>query len=189
MEPERYARMLSLFKILADDTRLRILGMVGEKPCTVEELATRLGLKEPTVSHHLQRLREAQLVTMQPDKNSRLYSLAPQTLSRLSRELLQLESVAAPEDDTPERSWERKVLETFLVDGRLVRIPASRKKREVILRWLANQFQPQQRYPEKEVNALLGRFHQDVATLRRELIGYGWLAREHQIYWKPEIEA
>jgi hypothetical protein len=34
----------------------------------------------------------------------------------------------------------------------------------------------------------LGRFHEDTATLRRELVDYGWLKREGGggAYWKPE---
>lgn len=186
MDLERYQQMLALFKVLADDTRLRILGMVGEKPCSVEELATRLQLKEPTVSHHLQRLKEAKLVEARADKNARLYELRPQALHDLSRELLKIEEVTAPEAEQADVVWEDKVMQTFLVAGRLSRIPASRKKREVVLRWLAAQFESDRRYSEKEVNQLLGQYHEDVATLRRELIGYGWLARENQIYWKPE---
>ncbi|HEY9842215.1 MAG: metalloregulator ArsR/SmtB family transcription factor [Candidatus Sericytochromatia bacterium] len=186
MDPERYQRMLALFKVLADDTRLRILGMVGEKPCAVEELAARLGLKEPTVSHHLNRLREAELVEVERDKNSRLYRLSPKSLHELSRELLAIDEVVAPEQAQADSVWEEKVLQTFLVNGRLSRIPASRKKREVILLWLARQFEPQRRYSEREVNQLLGSYHEDVATLRRELIGYGWLQRENQIYWQEE---
>ena len=51
---------------------------------------------------------------------------------------------------------------------RLKEIPASRKKREVILRWLAERFEVRRRYSEAEVNELLQRYHPDSATLRRE---------------------
>ncbi|PKL76532.1 MAG: ArsR family transcriptional regulator [Candidatus Melainabacteria bacterium HGW-Melainabacteria-1] len=189
MDPERYERMLSLFKVLADDTRLRILGMVAERPCTVEELAVRLKLKEPTVSHHLSRLREAGLVAVERDKNARLYRLTPESLHGLSRELLSLEEVASPELAQSESLWEDKILANFVQDGRLNRIPASRKKREVILRWLLKQFQPSRRYSEREVNQVLNQYHEDVATLRRELVGYGWLQRENQVYWLTEQSA
>ncbi len=186
MDLERYHRMLALFKVLADDTRLRILGMVAEKPCTVEELAARLQLKESTVSHHLQRLREAELVSMERDKNARLYQFQNEQLHQLSREMLSLDHVTAPEPPQSESIWEDKVLQTFLVDGKLSKIPATRKKREVILRWLVTHFEAQRRYSEKEVNQLIAQYHEDVATLRRELIGYGWLKRENQIYWLPD---
>jgi hypothetical protein len=37
-------------------------------------------------------------------------------------------------------------------------------------------------YDEREVNAILGRAHDDVATLRRELVGYGFMSRARGTY-------
>ena len=92
----------------------------------------------------------------------------------------------APADD----AWETKVLASYLgADGRLAAIPASRRKRLIVLRWLARQFQPDRRYREAEVNEILQRRHWDSATLRRELIGSGMMAREAGVYWlTPECE-
>ena len=65
-----------------------------------------------------------------------------------------------------------KVLRAFLdEDGRLRSIPASRAKRAVILEHLAGQLESGRTYREPELNAVLRRFHDDVATLRRELVG------------------
>lgn len=57
------------------------------------------------------------------------------------------------------------MLATYLVDGRLTKIPATRKKREVILRWLAAQFEEGVRYPEAQANEIIKRYHPDAATL------------------------
>ena len=65
-----------------------------------------------------------------------------------------------------------KVLQTFLDDdGRLRSIPASRAKRAVVLEYLADQLEAGRTYRERELNTVLRRFHDDVATLRRELVG------------------
>jgi excisionase family DNA binding protein len=65
-----------------------------------------------------------------------------------------------------------KVLRTFLDDdGRLRSIPVSRAKRAVVLEYLADQLEAGRTYRERELNAVLRRFHDDVATLRRELVG------------------
>ncbi|MGA2488882.1 MAG: DUF2087 domain-containing protein, partial [Anaerolineales bacterium] len=53
-----------------------------------------------------------------------------------------------------------------------------RRKLEVILRYLAKNFEPGVSYSEKQVNQSLARFHEDTATLRRELVGYGLMKRE-----------
>jgi hypothetical protein len=83
-----------------------------------------------------------------------------------------------------------KVLASFVGEtGNLAVIPASRRKRRIVLRWLAEQFEEGRRYRESEVNELLQRRHWDCATLRRELIGYGMLGRDAGTYWrKPPAE-
>jgi len=53
-----------------------------------------------------------------------------------------------------------------------------------VLRHIAHSFEQGTRYSERQVNEILARFHEDTATLRRELVGYGWLARERGQYWR-----
>lgn len=58
MEPqtERMERLLSFFKLLADEKRLQIVGLLARQACPVEEMAAITGLSSATVSHHLARL-------------------------------------------------------------------------------------------------------------------------------------
>jgi hypothetical protein len=78
-----------------------------------------------------------------------------------------------------------EVLRRFLDDdGRLRSIPARRGKRLVVLDRLAQVFDPGERYPEPDVNALLRTFHPDVAALRRYLVDEGFLTREAGVYWR-----
>ena len=78
--------------------------------------------------------------------------------------------------------WERKVLRTFLDGQRLRQIPARWKKREVILRWLIERFEPGVEYSEQDVNRILKENHPDSATLRREFVVHGFMDRNHSIY-------
>jgi len=83
-------------------------------------------------------------------------------------------------------AYDRKIMRDFLVDGRLKVVPSQRKKRDVILRYLVTFFEPGRRYAEREVNEILGRVHEDYATLRRELVDTGRLERDHDVYWRVE---
>ena len=74
----------------------------------------------------------------------------------------------------------------FLNGDELKEIPASRKKRLVILRWLVNKFDFGVQYPEAQVNEIIKRHHPDFATLRREFIGNGLMERENAVYWRVE---
>lgn len=186
---ERVTTLLRALKTLADLSRLRILGAVATRERTVEELADLLELKAPTVSHHLARLRELDLVETRADGVTRWNRLNQAGIERLAKLLAAPEMVATAAADLEGATWERKVLRDFLDASeppRLREIPAQRKKRQVILRWLADQFEWDRDYSEKEVNAALKRRHDDTATLRRELIGERLMARDSGRYWRSE---
>ncbi|WP_214414504.1 DUF2087 domain-containing protein [Sphaerisporangium fuscum] len=81
-------------------------------------------------------------------------------------------------------SPEDRVVQTFLVGGRLRAIPSRRDKRLVVLDYIARLFEPGVRYPEKDVNVVLRAFHDDYAALRRYLVDEGLLSRENNVYWR-----
>jgi hypothetical protein len=49
---------------------------------------------------------------------------------------------------------------------------------EAVLRHIVKSFEPGKYYSEKQVNKILSAFHEDTASLRRELVGYGLMERE-----------
>ncbi len=65
----------------------------------------------------------------------------------------------------------------FSSDGRLKSLPSSRQKREGVLGRLVTAFEPDRTYTEREVNSVIRGFHDDVATIRRELISSKLLVR------------
>ena len=176
--------LLAFFKALAHESRLRIVGLLAYGERSVQELATLLDLKEPTVSHHLAILRAQGLVSARAEGTTRWHKLDLDMLEGLSRRVLETPVTADAEPET----WDAKVLRGFVdAEGRLHTIPASRRKRGVVLRWLMTGFEPRRRYPEAQVNAILQAKHWDSATLRRELVGHRMLARESGVYWRlPE---
>ncbi|HWF75747.1 MAG TPA: metalloregulator ArsR/SmtB family transcription factor [Caulobacteraceae bacterium] len=186
------ATLLAFFKAMANESRLRIVGLLAERERSVQELAALLELKEPTISHHLAALKACGLVSARAEGVVRWHALRLGTLTELNRSLLdQQGGVALAREVTPaENAWEAKVLASYVgPDGKLDAIPASRRKRLIVLKWLARQFQLGRRYREAEVNETLQRRHWDCATLRRELIGYGMMGREAGVYWlRPEAE-
>jgi DNA-binding transcriptional ArsR family regulator len=186
MGDEEQQIALQFFRALADESRLKIVGLLANGERSVDALADALHLKAPTVSHHLAKLREAGLVQMRAEGTVHLYRLNSDGLRRMSRDLLTPERIASLADNVEGDAYERKVLQQSFEGERLKQIPASRKKRDVILNWLAGRFEPGRRYPEKEVNAILQRHHEDASTLRRELIDGGWMERENNVYWLVE---
>ena len=184
MEKEQFQTLLNFFKVLANESRLKILGILASRECSVEELAALLQLKEPTVSHHLTKLKELNLVNMRPEGNTHLYQLDSEALQSISKEIFTPDNMASLAEDVESQVWESKVLKNYMEGDRLKEIPASRKKRLVILKWLVSQFEMGVSYPERAVNETIQRYHPDCATLRRELIGYQLMQRENGVYWR-----
>jgi len=174
--------LLAFFKALSDENRLRLVGILIDRSATVEELSEALGLGPPTVSHHLKQLSKAGLVSAAVDGHYHVYSLKIDTLHSMAGSLLDRKLLAEVARPAAPDAFDAKVLKDFLVDGRIKTIPSQRKKREVLLRYLINSFEPGRRYSEKEVSAILAPFHEDVATLRRELVGYDMMTREDGVY-------
>jgi predicted transcriptional regulator len=184
-EAQGRRELVAFFKALADENRLKIVGLLARQPQSVEELAANLGLSSPTVSHHLQRLLRADLVEARALQYYNVYALRPETLRRMAEQLLSAESIKATTAEPDLDGYTAKVLGDYLVNGRLKTIPAQLKKRQVILRRLADEFAKGRRYPEKRVNEILKAFPEDYATLRRELVNQKLLAREQGYCFRP----
>ncbi len=180
--------LLIFFKALADANRLKIVGLLAERPLTVEQIAQMLSIRQSTVSHHLAQLSAAGLVSARAVSYYSVYQLEIEALEKMARRLLSRQELVAVAAQVDVDAYDRKVIGDYLLpDGRLKVIPAQRKKLEVVLRHIACSFEPGQRYSEKQVNEILSRFHADTATLRRELVGYHLLERAGGggDYWRP----
>jgi len=75
--------MLTIFDIVADPTRRRLLDLLRERPRLVGELTGALAISQPGVSKHLRVLRAAGLVDVRQDAQRRWYELRPEPLAEV----------------------------------------------------------------------------------------------------------
>lgn len=68
------------FAVLAEPSRLTLLGALLEGEASVNTLVAASGMSQPVVSKHLKILREAGLVSVRPDGQRRLYRLRVEPL-------------------------------------------------------------------------------------------------------------
>ncbi len=171
------------FQALSHPARLNLLRLTWAEALSGEHLARLLNLAPATVSHHLSLLAEAGLVSAEPSGHQRLFRANHAALN------VPLDSLVRGVADVPpaEDPYRERVPRAFFKEGKLTQIPGQRKKRDVILRELANLFEPGERHSEKEVNGRLGEYHPDFFTLRRELVGLGLLERQSGVYWRPTV--
>jgi DNA-binding transcriptional ArsR family regulator len=181
--------LVEFFKALGDGNRLRIVGLLSERPYTVEQLGESLGIGVSTVSHHLGRLARIGLVDTRTESYYTLYALRPKVLADMAKKLLAHAEPARPPAEEQLEAFDRKVLATFTSsDGRILAFPTQEKKVHVLLRHVLPAFSYGVRYPEKRVNEILSRYSDDVARLRRWFVEYGYMKREGGggKYWRTE---
>ncbi len=184
LSAEEMKSLVVIGRALADPTRIRILGLLAERPMYGQELAKVLDVKPPTVSHHIAPLVNAGLVYVRRENNYHYYELDSDGIQHLADSTQHIARLLFASNPLPPKSDERaRVVATFIKDGRLVSIPAQYKKRRYVMEELARSFEWGRLYDEKEVNAILKTFHDDVASLRREFIDQRIMLRENGRYW------
>ena len=179
--------LLNFFKALADANRLKIIGLLAQRPHSVEELAALLGLSSSTASHHLARLAGAGLVAARTEGHYYFYALQTEVLKEMAQRLLREENLPRLSEGADQDAYTRKVLETFIdSQGCITAFPAQEKKFLVLLNYVVQAFEPEQRYTEKQVNEILLSYNEDTASLRRGMIEYHLMAREGGggSYWR-----
>ncbi len=179
--------LVQFFKALSDENRLKIVGLLARDSYSGEALAALLEVTPATVSHHLARLAEAGLVSAHMEGHAKRYRLRTDVLHAMASSLLAREALPEAAQAVGAATYDRKVLNDFLLpDGSLKKIPAQQKKLLAVLRHLLREFEPGRTYPEKQVNAILARFHPDTASLRRAMIEYKLMARASGKYWRAD---
>ncbi len=75
----------AVFKALGDPYRMKIIALLGEKECTVEQLKEGTGISQSSTSQHLKVLHSANLVAFKKHGNFRIYSLQREQLAKAMR--------------------------------------------------------------------------------------------------------
>src|SRR5690554_1761508 len=117
---------------MSDESRLKIIGLLSTGERSVGELAELLGLQEPTISHHLGRLRGLGLVDVRAEGTSRIYWLNRKRLEALNRELLRVDEADSWIGEGDMDEAERKIISAYVENGRLKQLPSKQKKLLVI---------------------------------------------------------
>lgn len=85
-------------KALASPKRREILRMLSEKRLTAGEIAEAFNISKPSISHHLNDLKNAELVSAQRDGQNIIYSLNSSVVQEVVQELMDLFNVGEEEN-------------------------------------------------------------------------------------------
>jgi hypothetical protein len=171
---------VTLIGLLAEPERLRAFAAVVVGATSADDVARISGLDGAAARRALERLSARGLVRTAPDGGLVAHEQAFKAAARAAAAAKVVE-----EDDFGDvPPADAAVLRSFVKEGRLVRIPAQKGKRRVILNWISTRFEPGVRYEERVVSDMLAEIHADYASLRRYLIDEEFLERGDGHYWR-----
>ncbi|PHI19287.1 transcriptional regulator [Lewinellaceae bacterium SD302] len=84
--------MNSIFKALSDPTRRDILALLREKDRSAGEIADHFAISKPSISHHLDLLKRADLVSAERKGKQRIYSLNTSIIDEILAWVVDLKS-------------------------------------------------------------------------------------------------
>lgn len=177
---------IKLFKALSDSSRLNILNSLMESPKYVEVLSTRLKLSKSTVSFHLKKLEEANLVTKKKEQYYIIYSVNPEIFSMKLSSIIKIDKEKLEDEKVREEEYKLNIINEYIEEGKLKSIPVQRKKKIIVLKKITEIFDLDIYYSEAEVTNELGKIYVDPISLRRELIKERILSRSRGYYLREE---
>ena len=171
-----------VLRVFADREKVKLLGLLSNAALPLHTLARMARLTEAETMRQIGALKDVGLLEETFAEDGFRWRYQPKPVHAALAGLKQDARPMGADDGGEWNADEAKVLGDFFVGGRLKTIPAQRKKREIVLRFLATKFEMGRTYTEQEASFLLLNFHEDYASLRREMVDTGLMARENGIY-------
>ncbi len=184
--------ILEFLGVLADSTRLKIVGLLAQQPRSGDELAAILGATAPTITHHIARLEEVGLVFAEAQQYYKTYALNAAVLgdyvdaltpARLAHRVNLDETIDA-------NAYAAMILARWLKDDRLQSIPRKLQHQHAVYAWLAGKFEQNVRYDSDQVGEIMEQWcHPNFCTeLVRRLVDGRYLGRlaDGSWYWRAD---
>lgn len=103
MTPDQGTELAELFRLLGEPNRLRLVAACLERPRTVGDLTTEIGVSQSLVSHHLRLLRAARLLRQTRSGRNVLYDLPDCHVAEMLTNMLEHVSEADPAEQGEEQ--------------------------------------------------------------------------------------
>jgi len=177
-------KLVNYHKAVGDPTRIRIISLLKKGPLHGQAIAYKLGLQPPTITHHISKLRDIGLVYQRRQGNIIYFYLDSERLEYNSKAILNIGEESMENQDSKINDKDKlSIVKNFVnSDGTLKQIPSQRKKKNVILAYLIRDLHQGKTYKEKDLNEYIKNYHEDYATIRRELIMQHFMYRQNGEY-------
>jgi DNA-binding transcriptional ArsR family regulator len=171
--------LLQFFKAVGQPERVKILGLLADRPYSVADLSELLEMRETAVIHHLNKLKKIHLIRENAVAHTYTYEVDGNTLDRLNGIIL---------ENAPALTFAEQVLHKYVPDGHsLKEVPLDPAERLVILQWLAEAFEVGRQYTLAEVNEIIAQHYHRQERLRWLLLSARLLKHVGNTFWRPKV--
>lgn len=164
------SKSIQILKALSDSSRLMILNSLLEEPQCVEELARRMGLAASTVSFHLKKMEQADLVQRSKEQYYVIFRPNEKIFSLTLREIISFQNTEKPIQQERLENYRQTVLDTFFKNDKLIRFPSQQKKQRIVLEKIASSFTRYSEYREEEVMRILSAISSEPKRIHQALL-------------------
>jgi RimJ/RimL family protein N-acetyltransferase len=168
---------LDFLRSVLDPVRLSVVAAAAKGPVSIQAVAQDLDQEPKVVAKAIGDLRSLHIL----DKDG---VLDRDVLARVGRSLPSEHPDKGQPVEGPWTEQEAIVLGRFFAGGRLIEIPKSAAKRRLVLEKIALEFEPGERYAERDVNFRIQLIHPDYAAIRRYMVEEGLMDRADGAYWR-----
>lgn len=181
---------------LADKECITLIGLMSDgQEYQIRQMAEMMQILPLTASEHMKTLHHTGLLHLRMEGPRYYYRLNENRIALLKEYIGRIDTFPTKAEKVEsDNAWideldcspeDKKILYECTFNGHLLDTHMKQDKWLVVLRWLATKFDPDKRYTEKEVNTILSEVHGDYATMRRDLIDFGFMQRERggASYW------
>ncbi|MEM7333169.1 MAG: DUF2087 domain-containing protein [Chloroflexota bacterium] len=184
--------ILPFLKLIADKTRLNIVGLLAEQPRSGDELAALLNVNPSTISQHISRMKKLGLIQVRAEQYYNIYAIdfdcfnwytSQLTAVGLSTRVLNSQAINF-------EAYEQQILHKWIKDSSLQGVPSQIQHRPILIGWLTNKFDRDRKYAKEQVKDVLAAYCSPKfqTTWHRILLKEGKLSRldNREWYWRTD---
>lgn len=174
---ESITHSCAIFRLLADESRLKIVRILLKGDSYAELMAKQIGVTVSTITYHIKKMETIGLIRCSKVHHYKIYSLNHEIFKNTINDIL--DSIPIEWNDMMYRF---NIISHFFVCGRLKKIPVQIPKKRIVMEFLIDELEYEHYYTKEEIDAYIQQFFDDTDIVFFEFTTLGLLEEENCLY-------
>ena len=174
---EALTHSCEIFKLLADESRLKIVSILLKGDSYADLMAKQIGVTVSTITYHIKKMETVGLIRCSKVHHYKIYSLNQEIFKNTVNDILGFVSV-----EWNDKIYRYNIISHFFVCGRLKKIPVQIHKKRIVMEFLIDKLENEHYYTKEEIDAYIQQFFDDTEIVFFEFTTLGLLKEENCLY-------